>query len=395
MKAKRLPVAAKADFSARMTALRAVVSSVNKELKKDVVALAADGLVGDVQGVVPTGMHLLDLMLHGGIPLGRMVEISGRPGLGKSTLAAHILSNCQKMGGTAIVLDSENSWTSERVRELGLDPAALIQFEARTIEEGFNLIELTLKKLNEVFIKDKEKAPVIIVWDTIAASPCARDIDPSKVGTAMDKPKAIHIGLKKIIPVLRDSRASLVLINQIITKMMSFGGPSDDTPGGWGIKFGASQAIRLSTPAQGKIVIGGEHIGNVIRVRMTKNKIPGRRTKDYETRLSLLFETGFNDAVSNLMFLSEGQTITGSSKRIGGLCSVVKKLPRGIFQIDYNGEEYKPKISTFKNLVDSTEGMSEWLHGLVETDFLKPISSGDVLADDSDDDYGIVDEDAE
>jgi len=361
------------ELDVRMETLRSVVSEINKEFKQSVASLAHDGLRGDVQGFVPTGLLMLDLILHGGVPLGRMIEISGRPGMGKSTLAAHILANCQKMGGTAIVLDSENSWTTERVKELGLNASALIQFEARTVEEGFSLIDATLQKLEKLNSKGKEKPPVVIVWDTIAASPCSRDIDPDRAGTAMDKPRAIHIGIKKIYDTLRESRASLVFINQIITKMSSFGGPTDETPGGWGIKFGVSQAIRLGTVANGKIVVAGEHVGNIVKAKITKNKIPGERAKDFEARIPLLFEGGFNDDIANLFFLAEGQAMSGSSsKKLGGDCEYLQKQTRGIYSAVYNEEELKFRPLGFPAVLDTHDGMREWLMEMVKDRFLKP-----------------------
>jgi len=372
--AKKRSTSTAAGLDARMETLRSVVGEINKEFKQSVASLAHDGLRGDVQGFVPTGLLMLDLMLHGGVPLGRMIEISGRPGMGKSTLAAHILANCQKMGGTAIVLDSENSWTTERVRDLGLDASALIQFEANTVEEGFSLINATLQKLERLQTKGEEKPPVIIIWDTIAASPCARDIDPDKAGTAMDKPRAIHIGIKKIYNTLRDSRASLVFINQIITRMSSFGGPTDETPGGWGIKFGVSQQIRLGTVAQGKIVVAGELVGNVIRARITKNKIPGERAKDFEARIPLLFDGGFNDDIANLMFLAEGQTMSGSSsKKLGGDCDQLQKGKAGIYSAVFNEEELKFRVLGFPAVLDMHDGMREWLIEMVKERFLKPV----------------------
>ena len=374
--AKKRSTSAATGLDARMETLRSVVGEINKEFKQSVASLAHDGLRGDVQGFVPTGLLMLDLMLHGGVPLGRMIEISGRPGMGKSTLAAHILANCQKMGGTAIVLDSENSWTTERVRDLGLDASALIQFEANTVEEGFSLINATLQKLEKLQTKGEEKPPVIIIWDTIAASPCERDIDPDKAGTAMDKPRAIHIGIKKIYNTLRDSRASLVFINQIITKMSSFGGPTDETPGGWGIKFGVSQQIRLGTVAQGKIVVAGELVGNIIRARITKNKIPGERAKDFEARIPLLFDGGFNDDIANLMFLAEGQTMSGSSsKKLGGDCEQLQKGKAGIYSAVYNEEELKFRVLGFPAVLDTHDGMREWLIEMVKERFLKPVKA--------------------
>ena len=60
--------------------------------------------------VIPTGSIGLDLALGiGGIPRGRVTEIYGPESAGKTTLALHILAECQKAGGTAAFVDAEHA----------------------------------------------------------------------------------------------------------------------------------------------------------------------------------------------------------------------------------------------------------------------------------------------
>ena len=71
----------------------------------------------DVKSWVSTGNVILDTALsnrkNGGIPVGRLTEISGTEGAGKTLLASYILANTQKMGGVAILIDSENAASKE------------------------------------------------------------------------------------------------------------------------------------------------------------------------------------------------------------------------------------------------------------------------------------------
>lgn len=54
---------------------------------------------------IPTGSVALDIALGvGGVPRGRIVEIYGPESSGKSTLATHIVANCQKGAEQLLIL---------------------------------------------------------------------------------------------------------------------------------------------------------------------------------------------------------------------------------------------------------------------------------------------------
>ncbi|MYB66234.1 hypothetical protein F4X73_16235 [Candidatus Poribacteria bacterium] len=60
--------------------------------------------------VIPTGALALDLALGvGGVPRGRIVEVFGHEGTGKTTLALHIVAEAQKRGGIAAFIDVEHA----------------------------------------------------------------------------------------------------------------------------------------------------------------------------------------------------------------------------------------------------------------------------------------------
>ena len=63
-----------------------------------------------VAEVIPSGILPLDVALGiGGIPRGRVVEIFGPEGGGKTTIALHILAEAQKKGGLAAFIDAEHA----------------------------------------------------------------------------------------------------------------------------------------------------------------------------------------------------------------------------------------------------------------------------------------------
>ena len=60
---------------------------------------------------------MLDLAIsnrkEGGFTVGRITEITGLEASGKSLLAAHALANCQKEGGLAVYIDTDNAVSRE------------------------------------------------------------------------------------------------------------------------------------------------------------------------------------------------------------------------------------------------------------------------------------------
>ena len=71
---------------------------------------------------VPTGCKEMDEMLGEGIPLGKMTEISGVPGIGKSQLAFQLcINSCLAKGvdrSEAVLIDTEGSFVVQRARQM-------------------------------------------------------------------------------------------------------------------------------------------------------------------------------------------------------------------------------------------------------------------------------------
>jgi KaiC/GvpD/RAD55 family RecA-like ATPase len=71
-----------------------------------------DGIMCDQQ-CVKTGIHELDIMLGGGLPIGGVVLVRGTPGTGKTTLCAQIMA--------AFVKDMHDRGADEAVCYLSTD----------------------------------------------------------------------------------------------------------------------------------------------------------------------------------------------------------------------------------------------------------------------------------
>src|SRR5207344_1577203 len=59
---------------------------------------------------IPTGSLSLDIALGvGGIPRGRVIEVFGPEGSGKTTVCLHMIAEAQRQGGIAAFIDAEHA----------------------------------------------------------------------------------------------------------------------------------------------------------------------------------------------------------------------------------------------------------------------------------------------
>src|SRR5436853_33719 len=73
------------------------------------------------ESALSTGFAALDGALGGGFPRGRMVEIFGPAGCGKTTLAIQVIGNIQRQGATAAWIDTDHTFDPGYAATLGVD----------------------------------------------------------------------------------------------------------------------------------------------------------------------------------------------------------------------------------------------------------------------------------
>jgi len=110
--------------------------------------------------VIPTGSIGLDLALGvGGVPRGRVTEIYGPESSGKTTLALHLIAQCQKQGGTAAFIDAEHALDVSYARRLGVNTEELLISQPDYGEQALDIASLLVRS----------GAVDVIVIDSVAA----------------------------------------------------------------------------------------------------------------------------------------------------------------------------------------------------------------------------------
>jgi len=77
-----------------------------------------------------------------GLPLGRLTEISGWPGAGKSTMLDQIFAQCHEEGGVCVLADTEHVRVPKYMKALGVAFERLARVKAGTVESLFDEAEL-------------------------------------------------------------------------------------------------------------------------------------------------------------------------------------------------------------------------------------------------------------
>ena len=244
-------------------ALMASVATIHKAHGNGAIMRADTYAPSILTQTISTGAIALDLALGvGGIPRGRVTEIFGGEGAGKSTLAIHIMTEAQRCGGQAAYIDVEHALDPTYAENCGLQMDRLWISQPDSAEEALDIVEHLIKSAGVS----------AIVIDSVAALVPQAEID-GMVGDFQIglQARLMSQTLRKLTSIINQSKTAVVFINQIREKIgVSYGSP-EVTPGGRALKFYSS--VRIDLRRKASIKAGNDIIGNTVRARIVKNKV--------------------------------------------------------------------------------------------------------------------------
>jgi recombination protein RecA len=246
----------------REKALDTTLISIRKRFGEGAVMKLGDAAHLEVESI-PTGSLSLDIALGiGGIPRGRITEIYGPEGSGKTTLCLHIIAETQRMGGTAAIVDVEHALDPAYAGVCGVDLDELYISQPDTGEEALEIAEALIRS----------GAVDALVIDSVAALVPRAEIE-GEMGASHPglQARLMSQALRKLSGAIKQSNVSLIFTNQLRQKIGVLFGNPETTSGGMALKFYSS--VRLDIRRIRAIKLHGRVVGNRTRVRVKKNKV--------------------------------------------------------------------------------------------------------------------------
>lgn len=283
------------------------------------------GTSAEVKMWLPTGNYALNKVISGsykrGVPFGRVIDIFGDPSTGKSLLIYHMIAHIQKMGGVAILDDTEDAYTKSFGECIGIDNDSLIRLSSLTVEEHFGKCFLGWKQpssgkdklpLVQLILDEDPNCPILVALDSLALLSTDHERDSPMETPDMSKAKMIRKGLRKSSDIMSKGNIIHVISNHVTAKIGVMFGKKTTTPGGSGVPFQAS--VRLELSSAGKVKDDDKNVTSVKSgVHVSKNKI-GMPFKN--TEIEIFFDRGM-DPYSGLLESLELEGIVKPGEKRG------------------------------------------------------------------------------
>jgi recombination protein RecA len=287
MPAKNPPVKKIKTFTASDLVTRTINAMESKFGPGSAITPRSDTVLCKVETWASCGNFLINQaiaggnsLIPGGIPFGRLTEIAGRNGSGKTTCLGHSVASTQRMGGIACVGDTEQALDLGYWAKLGVNLDHLVLFQAECIEEVFDKMVHLIHTIKGF----QANVPILIGWDSLGGTPTKAQLEAdSDQHFYAEAAKVVGKNLQRVMALISKERIALVFVNHLYRDINVKYGDPWQSYGGEKVQFYSSLRIRLVKGAP--IKEGGgkkedddkdddkDTIGHLNRIQILKNKM--------------------------------------------------------------------------------------------------------------------------
>lgn len=321
---KPKPVASNA--SATQLMVEAMRAKLGKSAGAQVVEMAK-GSLSEIKEFIPSGISVIDhyLIGGGGLHVGRLTEMFGSEGTGKSSLTYAFMAQCQRAGGLVGLAETENALQVDRAITFGVDPEAVILTHPQSLEDALANAEAFMRSIPEGV------GPNLWILDSIAACATRAETEAGAGGNLRvgEFARRMSHGVKQLCALAARTRTAILMVNQTRMKIgVAFGNPTT-TPGGEAVKFAAS--VRLQLMGGSAVKVEDAQIGKDVTIMCVKNKLvtPMRKAK-----CRLLYDTGWSEQWTTMTYAKAAGAIGPKAQGMKGYREALEKLgwpePSGI-----------------------------------------------------------------
>jgi recombination protein RecA len=249
---------------------------VNKKYGQEVAHDLTKDNPTEVTDWISTGSRWLDSIICrgklAGIPVGKITEIAGLEGTGKSYMAAQIAANAMAKGMDVVYFDSESAVDPDFLESTGCDLSKLLYIQATTTEFVLETIEELLTANN---------GSMFFIWDSLANTPAAADVEGSfdPMSSMAMKPRILSRAFSKLTIPIANTQSTLLILNQLKTNITSNRAEllTDPyfTPGGKAPAYAYSLRIWLTgRKAKDSFILDerGYQVGSEVKAKIKKSR---------------------------------------------------------------------------------------------------------------------------
>lgn len=216
-----------------------------------------------------------------GFPAGHITQIVGDSDTGKTTLVMEAMISAQQAGGVAFLIDSEHKFSFERFEMMGGRPEDIITISVESLEEAWDAWDVVCKEVADIR-KEEPEAPIVAVWDSVAASVPDKILEEEDAGSAhvAVEAKINNKGVRKLRQAIRKSNLTAIFINHTYWTMPSFGISKEEVKGGREMYFMSTLILKTKRRSWLKRQFKGEdqRYGIQANLEVMKGHLGGRRT---------------------------------------------------------------------------------------------------------------------